>query len=135
MNNYSFIKGTPVILAFLCFLAATPVAAQVLFPLDHATMVNPDVQLKLMFPVPPMIGKSGKIRIYDAADNRLVDTLDMSIPAGPTKPVDPAIRAKDYLKFPYPYERTTRPTNRDTKPGTGSAGATPTSSTDYQLTI
>src|SRR5207237_2998064 len=40
-----------------------------------------------------------------------------------------------YLAFPYPYERTSRPTNRDTKPGTGSAGAVPTSSTEYQLTI
>jgi hypothetical protein len=98
-------------------------------------MVNPDVQLKLTFKETPVIGKSGKIRIYDVADNRLVDTLDMSIPPGPTKPVDPAVRAKDYLKFPYPYDRTSRPTNKDTKPGTGSAGAVPTSSTDYQLTI
>lgn len=121
--------------ALFCVVAATPSAAQVLFPADGATMVNPDVQLKLTFPEQPTIGKSGKIRVYDAADGRLVDMLDMSIPAGPTRPVDPAIRAKDYLKFPYPYERTSRPTNRDTKPGTGSAGAMPTSATDYQLTI
>ena len=64
----------------------------------------------------------------------LVDTLDLAIPPGPTKPVDPAVRAKNYLAFPYPYARTKRPTNRDTKPGTPSAGATPTSN-DYQLTI
>ncbi len=121
--------------ALFCFTAAMPAAAQVLFPADKATMVNPDVQLRLTFKETPVVGKSGKIRVYDAADDRLVDTLDMSIPAGPTKPVDPAVRAKDYLKFAYPYERTSRPTNRDTKPGTGSAGAVPTSSTDYQLTI
>lgn len=108
--------------------------AQTLFPVDKAEMVNPDVQLKLTFKTIPRVGTSGKIRIYDAADNRLVDTLDLSIPAGPTKPVDPAIRAKNYLAFPYPYHRTARATNRDTKPGTGSAGATPTSN-EYQLTI
>lgn len=120
----------------IVFLTATlSVAAQVLFPADKAAMVNPDVQLKLTFKETPVIGKSGKIRVYDAADDRLVDILDMSIPPGPTKPVDPAVRAKEYLKFPYPYDRTSRPTNRDTKPGTGSAGAVPTSSTDYQLTI
>lgn len=97
-------------------------------------MVNPDVQIKLTFASVPRIGTSGKIRIYDAVGGKLVDMLDMSIPAGPTKPVDPAVRAKDYLAFPYPYERTSRPTNRDTKPGTGSAGAVPTSD-EYQLTI
>ena len=106
----------------------------VLFPANQAQMVNPDVKLKLTFNEPPRAGTSGKIRIYDAADNRLVDTLDLSIPPGPTKPVDPAIRAKNYLAFPYPYERTKRPTNADTKPGTPSAGATPASDA-YQLTI
>ena len=58
----------------------------------------------------------------------------MSIPPGPTKPVDPAVRAKNYLAFPYPYARTSRPTNANTKPGTPSAGAVPTSN-EYQLTI
>jgi hypothetical protein len=113
---------------------ATTAHAQVFFPPDHATMVNPDVQLKLTFKNAPRIGTSGKIRIYDAADDRLVDSLDMSVPPGPTKPVDPAIRAKNYLAFPYPYTRTSRPTNANTKPGTPSAGAVPTSK-DYQLTI
>lgn len=108
--------------------------APVLFPAHQAMMVNPDVKLKLTFKDKPQIGKSGKIKIYDAADDSLVDTLDMSIPPGPTKPVDPAIRAKDYIKSPYSYERTKRATNKDTKPGTGSAGAIDTTN-DYQLTI
>jgi len=135
MNKVSPSKEILVRAAIILFAVTAPVVAQVLFPSDKATMVNPDVQLKLTFKETPAIGKSGKIRIYDAADDKLVDTLDMSIPPGPTKPVYPAVRAKDYLKFPYPYDRTSRPTNRDTKPGTGSAGAVPTSSTDYQLTI
>jgi pectin methylesterase-like acyl-CoA thioesterase len=112
----------------------TSQSTPVLFPADRATMVNPDVQLKLTFNDTPRLGTSGKIRIYDAADNRLVDTLDTSIPPGPTRPVDPAIRAKNYLAFPYPYDRTFRPTNANTKPGTPSAGAVPTSN-EYQLTI
>jgi hypothetical protein len=116
-------------------LTAVPAAsAQTLFPADRATMVNPDVQLKLTFTSEPHIGASGKIAIYDAADGRLVDSLDMSIPPGPTTPVDRAIRAKNYLAFPYPYARTSRPTNANTKPGTPSAGAEPTSD-QYQLTI
>src|SRR5882762_1768410 len=98
------------ILTGLAMMLATPASAQVLSPADQATMVNPDVQLKLTFNDTPRVGTSGKIRIYGAA-GQIVDTLDLSIPAGPTKPVDPAIRAKNYLAFPYPYARTSRPTN------------------------
>ena len=120
---------------FVLFLLITyHVDAQELFPRDGASMVNPDVQLKLTFKSIPRVGISGTIRIVDAANGRIVDTLDMSIPAGPTKPVDPAVRAKTYLAFPYPYDRAARPTNKETKPGTPSAGAAPTSN-QYQLTI
>ena len=45
--------------------------------------VNPDTHLVLTFFSAPTLGKSGLIRIYDAADHSLVDTLDLSIPAGP----------------------------------------------------
>jgi pectinesterase len=38
----------------------------------------------IAFPGTPTLGTAGKIRIYDAADNRLVDMLDLSIPPGPT---------------------------------------------------
>ncbi|PWT93499.1 MAG: carbohydrate esterase [Blastocatellia bacterium] len=110
------------------------VQAQILFPSDQSTMINPDVQLKLTFNDVPRAGAHGQIRIYDAVNDQLVDVLDMSIPPGPTQPVDPAVRAKEYLSFPYPYSRTSRPTNRDTKPGTPSAGAVATSN-KYQLTI
>jgi len=122
--------------AALCVVLTIVTVAdgQTLFPSDRATMVNPDVQLKLTFKEVPRAGTSGQVRIYDAADDRLVDMLDLSIPPGPTAPVDPATRAKDYLSFPYPYARPARPTNQNTKPGTPSAGATPTSD-KYQLTI
>jgi len=116
-------------------LLAAPAGAQTLYPAPGAGAVNPDVQLKLTFAGDPAVGRSGKVRIYDAADDRLVDELDLSIPAGPTRPVDPAVRASEYLGVPYPYDRARRPTNRDTRPGTGSAGAAATDGTRYQLSV
>src|SRR5216117_1138676 len=107
--------------AALLVLVASAAAAQTLFPANNAQGVNPDVQLKLTFSQPPVIGRSGKVRIYDAANNRLVDTLDLSIPPGPTeRATGPALSAP-YLAFPYPYERSLVPTNANTKPGTPSA--------------
>jgi pectinesterase len=73
------------------------------FPAINAVKVNPDTHLVLTFSSPPVLGKSGQIRIYDSADHHLVDTLDLSIPAGPDPsrriptpptqgiPLDPAI--------------------------------------------
>src|SRR5262245_45951716 len=57
--------------------------AAVVFPAAGARNVNPDTQLRLTFSSQPEIGTSGLIRIYDAADNTLVDTLDMSIASSP----------------------------------------------------
>src|SRR4029077_3112435 len=95
----------------------------------------PDVQLKLTFNQPPVIGTSGRVRIYDAANDRLVDQLDLSIPAGPTERATGAALTAPYMAPPYPYEqRRVIPTNANTKPGTPSAGAEPTPD-NYQLTI
>jgi len=121
--------------AALLALLASSAAAQTLFPANKATGVNPDVQLKLTFNQPPVIGKSGKVRIYDAANDRLVDQLNLSIPAGPTERATGAALTAPYMAFPYPYEpRRVIPTNANTKPGTPSAGAEPTPDS-YQLTI
>ena len=83
------------------------------FPADGAENVNPDMHLVLTFSEPPVLGNSGQVRIYDAADDRLVDTLDMSIPPGPT--------IGDKTKVPYtavPYEYVSGHfTNANTKPG------------------
>jgi pectin methylesterase-like acyl-CoA thioesterase len=101
------------------------------FPADKARNVNPDTHLVLTFPTPPVPGKSGQIRIYDAADNKLVDTLDLSIPPGPAASAGGP--AAPYTPTPYEY-RTAHPTNADTTPGTPSGAAAPTSR-EYQLTI
>ena len=93
--------------------------------------MSPDTHLVLTFPAAPTLGKSGQIRIYDAADNRLVDTLELSIPPGPTSGVTgpPA----PYTPTPYQYSDA-HPTNADTTPGTPSDAAVPTPR-NYQLTI
>jgi len=119
---------------FLLGAFVVPVDAQTLFPANGAGRVNPDVQLRLTFDLPPVTGTSGKIRVYDAANDTLVDTLDMSIPPGPTERAAGDALTAPYLAKPYPYARNVRATNATTKPGTPSAGARPTPDT-YQLTI
>ncbi len=57
--------------------------APVMFPANGAQNVNPDTHLVLTFASPPGIGTGGLIRIFDAQDGTLVDTLDMSVPASP----------------------------------------------------
>lgn len=100
------------------------------FPENNAKDVNPDTHLVLTFHSTPILGNSGKIRIYDAANNRLVDSLDLSIPPGPTE----RNRARvPYIQSPYQYEPG-HFTNANTKPGTPSGGAEPNSD-KYQLTI
>jgi pectin methylesterase-like acyl-CoA thioesterase len=85
----------------------------------------------LTFPTAPTLGKSGQVRIYDAADDRLVDTLDLAIPPGPT--IGATGPNAPYTPTPYVYT-SAHPTNADTVPGTPSGVAVPTSR-DYQLTI
>jgi pectinesterase len=103
----------------------------VFFPADKSINANPDTHLKLTFPSHPVLGKSGRIRIYDASDDRLVDVLDLSIPPGPTAPT--ASSSANYTPTPYPYI-SGHFTNANTKPGTPSGVAIPTPDA-YQLTI
>lgn len=104
-----------------------------LFPADGATGVNPDTHLVLTFHDTPAVGDSGMIRVFNARTGEPVDSLDLSIPAGPTEPRTYGPEC-DYTKVPYDYTRTTMPTNRDTRPGTPSGTAEPTPP-DYQLNI
>jgi pectinesterase len=112
-------------------LPAAP-ARVVRFPADKAAGVNPDTHLVITFPSAPTLGNAGKIRIYDAADNRLVDTLDLSIPPGPSSGGGSGGKAP-YTPVPYEYV-SGHFTNANTKPGTPSGVAVATPAT-YQLTI
>ena len=104
-----------------------------LFPANGAVGVNVDTHLRITFPEAPVIGTSGWIRIYDVDSGAYVDSLDLSVPAGPTesRTYAPDI---DYTQVPYDYSRTEVPTNRNTVPGTPSGTAEPTPP-EYQLTI
>ena len=121
-------------LALWFLMLSAAASGQTLFPANDAQNVNPDVQLKITFNQPPTVGRSGKVRVYDAANDKLVDVLDVSIPPGPTDRATGAALSAPYLATPYNYERNGVPTNRDTKPGTPSAGAEPASA-KFQLTI
>ena len=125
--------GTALVTACLLVAGgrATAQSQVIRFPAHAARNVNPDTHLVLTFPNAPTLGTSGQIRIYDAADDTLVDTLDLSIPPGPT--IGTAGPAPPYTQTPYQYTAV-HPTNADTTPGTPSGGAAPTPR-DYQLTI
>jgi pectin methylesterase-like acyl-CoA thioesterase len=118
-------------LALLMLARADAQSGVTRFPADGARDVNPDTHLVLTFPSPPTIGKTGEIRVYDAADNRLVDTLDLSVPPGPTTGANGP--NPPYTATPYEYTAA-HATNADTMPGTPSGGAAPTPR-DYQLSI
>jgi hypothetical protein len=98
----------------------------IVYPANHAVGINPDTHLVLQFSSAPTIGTSGQIRIYDAAGHRLVDTLDMSIPAGP----DPSRRvtAPAGSGIPLPDSIPTSPTTT-----TPAVRVTPADLHDYQL--
>jgi hypothetical protein len=102
------------------------------YPASNATQVNPDAHLVLRFASTPTLARAGKIRIYDASDDRLVDTLDLAVPDGPLDraagPYPP------YLATPYDYAGPRR-TNADTRAGTPSAPGVAAPSGNYQLDI
>ena len=106
------------------------------FPADKTSGNNPDTHLVLTFGSVPTLGKSGQIRIYDASDNKLVDTLDMSIPAAPAAAGGRGTPAPAAAMTPVPYAYTPgrRLTNANTVPGTPSGVAVPTPASS-QLTI
>jgi hypothetical protein len=101
------------------------------FPEDKANQINPDTHLIIKFASKPMLGKTGQIRIYNAANDKLVDVLDMSIPAGPQVGNKGEV---PYTSKPYNYVSSKHCTNANTKPGTPSGTAVATAN-NYQLTI
>ena len=113
--------------------ACTPAADIALCPANGAKGVDVDTHLTLTFSEAPTVGHQGWIRIYDLGSGECVDSLDLSVPAGPTesRTYAPDI---DYTKVPYDYSRDFVPTNRNTVPGTPSGTAEPTPP-EYQLTI
>lgn len=53
-----------------------------LFPAAGARSTCPDTPLRIIFDTPPTLGPRGRVRVFDAADDRLVDSIEVS--SGPT---------------------------------------------------
>ncbi len=102
-------------------------------PKSGAVNVNTDTHLVISFENKPELAEKGTIRIFRKKDNRLIDKLDLSIPAGPLKSVDHGKNVPPYTSIPYAYSSENY-TNANTKPGTPSnlAVANPDS---FQLNI
>ena len=126
-------RTTLLLLAALALLSCSRTEKVISFPAKGAVDVNVDTHLMLTFDEAPSVGAAGWIRIFDVGTGACVDSLDLSVPAGPTesRTYAPDI---DYTKVPYDYTRDFVPTNRNTIPGTPSGTAEPTPP-DYQLTI
>lgn len=62
------------------YAQTAPLAIARRLPEHNAKSVCVDTHLNLTFNAAPTLGTSGQIRIYDAADNRLVDTVDVGLP-------------------------------------------------------
>ena len=103
-----------------------------MFPENGAAEVNIDTHLTLTMSDDVVIGQSGSVSVYDAKTGKLVDRLDMSIPAGPTES-QPNNPAAQYTPVPYIY-KSQHITNRNTKPGTPS-GVNAWDRSRYQLDI
>lgn len=134
MKPAQFLKLIPGFFYFLVLITSCSPKQETVYqtyPAKGAADISPDTHLKLSFNAIPEIGKSGWIRVYDWETDELVDSLDLSIPAGPSEPwKNPEA---DYTAIPYDYT-TEHLTNANTKPGTPSGTALPTPD-DYQLTI
>jgi pectin methylesterase-like acyl-CoA thioesterase len=64
--------------AELAALRPLPISKATAFPAPSVGGVSPDTPLRLSFSSPPTQGEAGKIEIHDAADNRMVDAIDVS---------------------------------------------------------
>jgi len=84
--NKSLHKVTSVAMVLLAagFIVARGAGLE-FFPVFGSKAVNPDTHLVITFPAAPIAGNAGLIRIIDAASDKVVDTLDLSIPAGPAE--------------------------------------------------
>lgn len=101
------------------------------YPTNQSKGISPDTHLKITFKCKPFVGNEGKIRVFEYETDSLVDMIDLSIPAGPTKPK----KNPEAIYTPEPYEYISENfTNANTKPGTPSGLALPTADT-FQLTI
>ena len=118
---------------FIC-LAGISEAQNVvtMMPENGATGVNIDTHLVLTLTEDAAVGNSGFVSVYDRKTGKLVDRIDMSIPAGPTGP-QPRNPDAVYTPVPYVY-KVQNVTNRNTRAGTPS-GVNTRDTGNFQLDI
>ncbi len=103
-----------------------------MIPVNGAVGVNIDTHLTLTLTDSICIGQKGCVSVYDKKTGKLVDRLDMCIPAGPTQS-QPKNPKAYYTPVPYLY-RAKHITNRNTLAGTPS-GVNARDKGHYQLDI
>ncbi|MCX6951677.1 MAG: pectinesterase family protein [Verrucomicrobia bacterium] len=72
INSVGAAASTPAVLAIPSTMLATAVT-----PANTRTGLNIDTPLSITFDRPPVVGNTGRIRIYKASDNTVVDTIDL----------------------------------------------------------
>jgi len=102
------------------------------YPEENSNGINVDTHLVIQFDQNIEAGNKGKITVYDKTTKKVVDCIDMSIPAGPTEG-QPKNPKAIYTPVPYIYQ-VANITNRNTRPGTPS-GAAKEDKRRYQKTI
>ena len=75
INAIGAATSTPAPLAIPSAMVATAVS-----PANGRTGLNIDTPLSLTFDRPPVVGNTGRIRIFKASDNSVVDTIDLGAP-------------------------------------------------------
>ncbi|HEX8407929.1 MAG TPA: pectinesterase family protein [Thermoanaerobaculia bacterium] len=73
-NSGGTVTSAPARLTVVSAMTATAFS-----PPNGATNLNIDVPLTITFDQTPRVGTSGRIRIFNAADNTLVDTIDVAV--------------------------------------------------------
>ena len=107
-----------------CFFVGMKLMAQSpvsFYPQENAQDINIDTHLVIEFDKAVKAGSKGVITVTDKTTRKVVDRIDMRIPAGPVEgqPKNPnAI----YTPVPYIY-KVENITNRNTRPGTPSGAA------------
>lgn len=134
MRNFPYLLlRSGVFMGILIFVAQSSTLQAALpdvWPVPGSS-VSPDTRLSITFPSSPVVGESGVIRVFDAVSGLQVDSLDLSIPAGPTEPTK--LPKAPYTLEPYNYY-TPRLTNATCQAGTPS-GTAARDTSRYQLTI
>ena len=110
-------------------MAQSPVG---FYPKENAHDINIDTHLVIEFDRPVKAGSKGLVTVLDKTTNKIVDRIDMAIPAGPTEG-QPKNPNAVYTPVPYVY-KVENVTNRNTRPGTPS-GAAKEDKRRYQKTI